>query len=153
VYCYSWWAHHIPRLASARPSMPAGSIFIDMCLKTARAPGGTQIVVTTKELAFDPNVQARFCPASNLMPSRAELSQVPCPCRPAPLRFSAFCVSLRCLPPRHARHHGTAVGGSSRSFGHRSSLMLLLEGHRIARYRPRARVCSDASPTFLLLLC
>jgi hypothetical protein len=127
---------------------------VDMCLETAQAPGGTQIVVTTKELAFDPNVQARFCPAStNLMPSRAELSQSPCPCRPAPLRFSAFSVSLRWLPPRHARHYGTAVGGSSRSFGHRSSLMLLLlEGHRIERYRPRARACSEFSPTILILL-
>jgi len=41
----------------------AGWTFVDMCLEQlAPAAGGTQIVVTTKELAFDPTVQARILP-------------------------------------------------------------------------------------------
>ena len=41
----------------------AGWTFVDMCLEQlAPAAGGTQIVVTTKELAFDPTVQARVLP-------------------------------------------------------------------------------------------
>jgi len=41
----------------------AGWTFVDMCLEQlAPAAGGTQIVVTTKELVFDPPVQARVLP-------------------------------------------------------------------------------------------
>jgi hypothetical protein len=38
----------------------AGWTFVDVCPE--QPAGGTQIVVTTKELAFDPTVQARILP-------------------------------------------------------------------------------------------
>ena len=108
----------------------AGWTFVDMCLEQlAPAAGGTQIVVTTKELAFDPTVQARFCPAStNLMPSRAELSQTLAVALSVPTSSFALlgllCVASIASPTtRTTLWH--RLGGSSRSFGHRSSCCCL----------------------------